>query len=90
MFVQAWLMGTPVVVCDADGPKEFVRHLEDGMMAPIDDIPAIKDCITRILSDENLRETLIKNGRARYEAEFTKEASVSGYLQFYHDIIASD
>ena len=89
VFVQSWLMGTPVVVCDADGPKQFVRHGEDGMMAPIDDVEAIKDCIQKILDDDNLRDRLIKNGRARYEAEFTKAASVSGYLAFYHHIINS-
>ena len=86
VFVQSWAQGTPVVVCDADGPRQFVRHEDDGMMAPIDDIPAIKTCIQRLIDDVDLAEKLIRNGHKRYEAEFTKEASLQGYLQFYHDI----
>lgn len=86
VFVQAWAQGTPVVVCDADGPRQFVRHGEDGMMAPIDDVPAIKGCIQRLIDDADLAEKLVKNGRKRYEGEFTKQSSLQGYLQFYHDI----
>jgi len=86
VFVQAWAQGTPVVVCDADGPRQFVRHEEDGMMAPIDDAPAIQNCIQRLIDDQDLRERLIQNGRERYEAEFTKEKSLQAYLEFYHHI----
>ena len=86
VFVQAWAQGTPVVVCDAEGPAQFVRHEEDGMMAPIDDIQSIKTCIQRLIDDRDLVEKLVSNGRKRYEAEFTKQVSLQGYLQFYHDI----
>ncbi len=86
VFVQAWAQGTPVVVCETDGPRQFVRHEADGMMAPIDDIPAIKTCIQRLIDDADLVEKLVKNGHKRYEAEFTKEACLQSYLQFYHDI----
>ncbi|MEZ5814508.1 MAG: glycosyltransferase [Alphaproteobacteria bacterium] len=89
VFVQAWAQGTPVVVCDSDGPRQFVRHEEDGMMAPIDDIAAIKDCIQCLIDDADLAEKLVCNGRRRYEAEFTKETCLQGYLQFYHDIQSS-
>jgi glycosyltransferase involved in cell wall biosynthesis len=86
VFVQAWAQKTPVVVCDADGPRQFVRHGEDGMIAKIDDIPAIKTCIERVLSDKALASMLVENGYLRYQAEFTKHSSVQGYLQWYHEI----
>jgi glycosyltransferase involved in cell wall biosynthesis len=86
VFVQAWAQGTPVVVCDSDGPRQFVRHEEDGMMAPIDDIAAIKECIQRLIDDTDLADKLVRNGRRRYEVEFTKETCLQGYLQFYHDL----
>ncbi|MEM7651322.1 MAG: glycosyltransferase [Pseudomonadota bacterium] len=86
VFVQAWAQGTPVVVCDADGPGQFVRHEIDGMVAPIDDVAAIKDCVQRIIDDPALAMRLVQNGQKRYEADFTKDASLRGYLQFYHDI----
>ena len=86
VFVQAWAQETPVVVCDADGPRQFVRHEEDGLLAPIDDVDAIKTCVQRLIDDRDLTERLIKNGRKRYEREFTKQASLQGYLEYYHHI----
>ncbi|MCB9983585.1 MAG: glycosyltransferase [Rhodospirillales bacterium] len=87
VFAQAWAQGCPVVVCDADGPRQFVRHEEDGLMAPIDDVEAIGACVRRLIADEILAARLVHAGRVRYEAEFTKQASLQGYLQFYHDIL---
>ena len=86
VFVQCWAQGTPVVVCDSDGPRQFVRDGEDGLMAPIDDIPAIKACIQRLIDDPDLGERLVKNGLKRYQSEFTKESCLQGYLQYYYDI----
>lgn len=87
VFVQAWAQGCPVVVCDADGPRQFVRHEEDGLIAPIDDVAAIGACVRRLIDDEDLAGRLVRGGYARYEAEFTKQASLQGYLEFYHNIL---
>ncbi|MCB1579983.1 MAG: glycosyltransferase [Rhodospirillales bacterium] len=87
VFVQAWAQGIPVVVCEADGPRQFVRHEEDGLMAPIDDVEAIGAYIRQLIEEPDLVERLVRGGHARYEAEFTKQASLQGYLQFYHDIL---
>lgn len=86
VFVQCWAQGTPVVVCDADGPRQFVRHEADGLMVPIDDEEAIQSCIQRLINEPALAKKLVKNGRQRYEAEFTKQVCLQGYLQYYHDI----
>ena len=90
VFVQAWAQGCPVVVCDADGPRQFVRDQEDGLIAPIDDIEAIKGCIQRLIDEPDLKAKLVENGRVRYEAEFTKASSLQGYLQHYHDILSQE
>jgi len=86
VFVQSWAQGTPVVVCDADGPRQFVRHEQDGMMAPVDDEAAIQGCIQRLIDEPDFAAKLVENGRKRYESEFTKQACLQGYLQYYHGI----
>lgn len=86
VFVQSWAQKTPVVVCDSEGPRQYVRHGEDGMVAPIDDVAAIRRCVADILGDKALAARLVENGYARYKAEFTKEACLQAYLQYYHDI----
>ncbi len=89
VFVQSWAQRVPVVVSDADGPRQFVKHEQDGMMAPIDDVQAIKMCIRRIMDDPDLENRIVHQGYMRYEREFTKAACLQGYLQFYHDIAES-
>lgn len=86
VFVQAWAQRTPVVVCDADGPRQFVRHREDGMMAKIDDVQEITACISELLEDDDLAQRLTENGYKRYQGEFTKDSTLRGYLQWYYDI----
>lgn len=86
VFVQAWAHNVPVVVCEADGPRQYIRHRQDGMMAPIDDIPAIKACLQNILDDASLRRTVVENGYHRYRSEFTKESCVAAYLAFYESL----
>jgi glycosyltransferase involved in cell wall biosynthesis len=90
VFVQSWAQRVPVVVSDADGPRQFVKDGQDGLMAPIDDVQAIKSCIRRLLDEPDLENMLVHQGYLRYEREFTKAACLQGYLQFYHDISASD
>ncbi|MCC6598068.1 MAG: glycosyltransferase [Alphaproteobacteria bacterium] len=86
VFVQSWAQKTPVIVCEAEGPRQYVRHGVDGMVAPIDDVAAIKKCVLDILGDEMLAARLIENGYKRYQDEFTKTACLQAYLQYYHEI----
>lgn len=88
VFVQSWAQGVPVITSDADGPRQFVRHNEDGLVVPKDDPAALKDAIAGLLADRDLQEKLVKNGLARYRGEFTKEASVQAYLGLYREITA--
>ncbi len=87
VFVQAWAQKTPVIVSDADGPRQFVRHEEDGLMVPVDDEAAIKAAIERLIEDKALRKTLVENGYKRYLGEFTKEKTLQEYLAWYHEIL---
>jgi len=89
VFVQSWAQHVPVVVCDADGPRQFVRHEEDGLMGPMDDVEAIATSIKRLRDDPVLRDRLVQNGFMRYEAEFTKAACVQAYLSYYETICGS-
>ncbi|MAI62395.1 MAG: hypothetical protein CBB87_07960 [Micavibrio sp. TMED27] len=83
VFVQCWAQKTPVVACNADGPRQFIRHEADGLISEIDNEDAIQANIERLLTDSELCQTLIKNGFERYKNEFTKDASVKGYIDFY-------
>lgn len=87
VFVQAWANRTPLISSTADGPRQFVRDGEDGLIFPIDDVAALKKAIEKLIADSSLRERLVDNGYVRYQNEFTKEKTVQAYLDFYDEIM---
>lgn len=89
VFVQAWAQKTPLVTTTADGPRQFVRDGEDGLIVEIDDVQAMAAAIRRLIDDPALRDYLVKRGHERYVSEFTKEQSVQAYLDWYKEIRAN-
>ncbi len=88
VFVQSWAQRVPVIVSDADGPRQFVRDGEDALLVPIDDVDAIVAAVERLMEDDHLAAALVGAGFRRYEREFTKNACLQGYLEYYHHIIS--
>lgn len=90
VFVQAWAAGRPVIVSDADGPRQYVRDGIDALMVPRNDVGALAAALRRLTVDADLRQALTAAGQARYHAEFTKEMTVTAYLDFYKTICAQE
>lgn len=90
VFLQSWAQKTPLVACDSDGPRQFVRHDIDGLMAPIDNVEAIKNCIERVIKEPGLAERLSETAYQRYKEEFTKEVIVNAYLSYYRQILSQN
>ena len=72
VFVQAWAQQIPLVTTDADGPRQYVRDGEDGLVVPVDDAEALAGALRRVINDPVLAQTMVKNGYERYLNEFTK------------------
>lgn len=87
VFVQSWMHETPVVVSDADGPRQFVCDGEDGLIVPKEDPPKLAQAILSLIHDADLRARIVANGRKRYTDEFTKEKTITDYKRFYEDMI---
>lgn len=87
VFVQAWAQHVPVVVSNADGPRQFVHPEEDGLMVPVDDVHALAAALERLSQDVTLRTRLAEAGYRRYRTEFTKENTVSEYIRLYEEIL---
>lgn len=86
VFVQAWAQKTPLVTTAADGPRQFVRDDVDGLVVPVDDVPALSAAIRRMAGDPALRARLAAAGYDHYRAAFTKEQTISQYIEFYKEI----
>ncbi len=87
VFAQSWANKTPVIVSDADGPRQFCRDGEDSLVIPKDDVGALVVAVKKISGNKALQKILIENGTQRYLGEFTKEKSVQAYIDYYKEIL---
>ena len=88
MIIEAWAQGRPLVATEAKGPATLVKDGETGLLVPIDDVPKLAAAIERILSEVELAEALVTQGRVAYEANFTETAVVCSYMEFFERITA--
>lgn len=90
VFVQAWAQKVPLVTTASDGPRQYVRDSEDGLMVPVDDAPALAAAIQRVIDDPDLAARMTARGFARYQNEFTKARTVAQYLDYYHEMLTRE
>lgn len=63
ILVEAMASGCPVISTNCPfGPSEIIENEKNGILVSVDDIKGLTEALTRIISDENLRNRMIKNG----------------------------
>jgi glycosyltransferase involved in cell wall biosynthesis len=60
--LEAMACGSPVVMTDSLGSRDYAVHLKNAYVVPPRDPRALAEAIDRVLSDETLRAGLIKRG----------------------------
>lgn len=88
VILDAWSMATPLIACASNGPRATIRNGENGMLVPIDDVPALTQAISNVLDDAELRERIVQTGQADYLQHFAREAVTQTMLKTYHVILA--
>lgn len=89
VFVQAWAHKTPVIVSDADGPKQFVKNNEDALIVPKDDIEALVGAVKKMQKSNMLKKELVENGWKRYQSEFNKKTAMENYQNLFEKMTIS-
>jgi glycosyltransferase involved in cell wall biosynthesis len=84
--IQAWAHGVPVVAAASQGPGALIRHDEDGLLAPIDDAPALAAQARRLIADPALAARLAEAGLERAKGEFAKAPVVARWRQLFADL----
>lgn len=68
LFVlEAFASGVPVVSTAAGGIPWMIRDGENGLLAPLDDPPALAKQVRRLLEDSQLSSSIVKAGRKDLE-----------------------
>ena len=86
VVVEAWSRGVPLVTTASIGPKWLVRDGEDAIVTPVDDVTALASGIWKVLSTPALQEKLAAAGRQRIAAEFSENAIIARYIQFFRQV----
>lgn len=88
VVLEAWAQRVPVVAADSYGPGTLIDHLESGVLVPVDDSLMLAKAIRSVIEDENLRDRIIRQGHAAFEANFTEAAVIRQYLDFFGRVLA--
>lgn len=86
VILDAWSARAPLVACASAGPRAHVRDGENGMLVPIDDVPALTHALRAVLDDPALRARIVAGGYAQYRARYTREAVTQQWLEYYRRI----
>ena len=88
--LEAAAVGTPVVVADTGGLREFVEHLETGLRFAADDVAGLAAAVTAVLRDEVLAHRIIHQAREVLSRDYTWAAVASQTTKTYAMAISEE
>tara|TARA_R110002096_G_scaffold16106_15_gene55051 strand:+ start:116 stop:1159 length:1044 start_codon:yes stop_codon:yes gene_type:complete len=86
-ILEAMRSGLPVVTSDVGGCNEAVVDGETGRVVKKGDLNGLVDALRELIDDPKLRKRMGKQGRARYEKNFTFQVMYQKYLSLYQAVL---
>ena len=80
-ILEAMRAGKAIVATDVGGNGESVRDMKEGLLIPSADSEALANALETMICNQELRESLARNARVRFEAEFTEEAMMHNIIK---------
>lgn len=85
--LEAMAMGLPIVTTDVPGCRETVRNGENGYLVPAENAMALRNAISQLLEDGDIRAKMGACSRARAVNEFSNKVVLGQYLELYEELI---
>lgn len=85
--MEASAMQVPCVVTDVRGCREVVFEEENGLLVPLQNVPALGRAIIRLLQDRELAERLGKRGREIAEERFDEQLVFAKVKSMYAHLL---
>lgn len=90
VLIEAAACGRACVTTDTPGCREIVRHGENGLLAPPEDLDALTAAVERLIRDPGLRQQMGAKGRQVVLDGFTLRQVIDETLALYHDLLGAD
>jgi O-antigen biosynthesis alpha-1,3-mannosyltransferase len=84
--LEAMHYGVPVISTDTSSIREGVG--DAGLLAPVNDVPALTDALEKVLTDELLRELMVRRGKIQSQ-RFTWQECARQTLVLYREVGAA-
>ncbi len=87
VIIEAMACKVPVVAVNCPyGPRDIIKHEENGFLVPMDDEKALIDVLLILADNKELRDFIAKRGFER-AMDFSVKKMVDGYQSFFYKII---
>ena len=77
--------GIPIIATNVSGIREVVYHEKTGLLVESGDIEGIAKSIIRFFEDENLRKSVVENGKILLKERFSWEVHLSNLNKLLSD-----
>jgi len=82
-IIEAWAAGAAVVAADSLGPGLLIKHQENGLLVPVDDVPSMAEAIKWVCQDASLASRLGEAGRLAYRNTYAMDKVAPQYLSLF-------
>ncbi len=87
ILFEAMACGVPVVAFDAGGMLEVAVNEKNCLLVPNRDVRAMAEGVIRLITDNSLRQRLIRGGRETAERCFDYRTNANRVLKVYEDVL---
>ncbi|MCY4069876.1 MAG: glycosyltransferase family 4 protein [Chloroflexi bacterium] len=87
VLIEAAACGRACVTTDTPGCREIVRHGENGLLVPPEDVDALAAAVERLIRDPALRQEMGAKGRQVVLGDFTLRQVIDETLELYKELL---
>lgn len=87
-IIEAMAARIPVIATRVGGTPELIDDGEDGLLADMNDVPALTAAVRRLAADPELRRRIGAAARTRVERDHTYAAMTQAYVELYRQMAA--
>lgn len=88
-LLEAAAAARPIVTTDVPGCRDTIIAGKSGILVPVKNGKAIFEAVKTLAGDQELRESMGKEGRCLAEREFAMPIIVEKHLSVYQDLLSS-